>query len=225
MTTIERVDVVDAGAFGTFHDVYVRSHQRAVDQPYTAIEKQVNLRADEFVDSVTLLARDDDGTPVGGGTAGLPLRDNTGFVYLDVFVVPEARGRGHGTAVIEAMEEIGREAGRHTLFTEGVWEIDAVDPAAQLFLERLGFRLDLMDAVRELALPASLPALEVADGYTLHSWRDVCPDEWVHGYVDVRRLLMQEALRATPASRTSTGTSNASARRSGGGPSRVELPR
>jgi RimJ/RimL family protein N-acetyltransferase len=95
--------------------------------------------------------------------------------------------------VIEAIEEIGRDADRSILFGEAVWELDAVDPVPQAFAEAVGFRLDLMDAMRELPLPATLPALEVAQGYTVNSWRGVCPEEWVQGYVDVRQLINEEA--------------------------------
>ncbi|MGH3457954.1 GNAT family N-acetyltransferase [Aeromicrobium sp.] len=195
MTTIERVDIGDEETFGTFYDVYERSHERDIDHPYSAIEKRVGLRPDGYVDKIALLARDDDGTPVAGGTVELPLRDNTDFVYVDAFTVPEHRRRGHAGAVIEAIEEIARDAGRQALYTEVVWELVAVDPVPQAFAEACGFRLDIMDAIRELALPAELPPLRVAEGYTIHSWRDVCPDEWVQGYTELRRLLMEEAPR------------------------------
>ena len=193
MTSIERVDLDDDEAFATFHDVYARAHQRDVDQPYSAIEKRVGMRPDDYVDKVVLLGRDDDGTPVAGGTAELPLRDNTRFVYVDVFTAPEHRRRGHGASLAEAIEKIGRDADRSVLYGEAVWELDAVDPVPQAFAEAVGYRLDLMDAMRELPLPATLPPLEVAEGYTIHSWRGACPDEWVQGYVDVRRLINEEA--------------------------------
>ena len=193
MTTTERIDLDDDEVFAVFHDVYTRAFDRDVDQPYSAVEKRVGMRPDEYVDKVVLLARDDDGTPVAGGLAELPLRDNTRFVYLDVFTVPEQRRRGHGAAVIEALEEIGQDADRSILYGEAVWELDAVDPASQAFAEAVGFRLDIMDAMRELELPATLPPMEVAEGYTIHSWRGACPEEWAQGYVDVRQLINEEA--------------------------------
>jgi RimJ/RimL family protein N-acetyltransferase len=192
MTEVERVDVSDDDAFATFHDVYRRSHEREVDQPYSAVEKRAGLRSDAFTTKIALLARDD-GTPVAGATVELTLRDNTGFVFLDVFTAPEHRRRGHATALLDEIENIGREADREILFAEALWEMDAVDPAPQLFLEARGFRLDLLDAMRALSLPAQLPQLRLAEGYTLHSWRGACPDEWLQGYIDVRRLIVEEA--------------------------------
>jgi RimJ/RimL family protein N-acetyltransferase len=193
VTSIERVDIGDDLAFAAFHDVYLRSHERDFDQPYSAVEKRVGLRSDAYADKVALLARDDEGMPVGGGSIELTLRDNADVAFFDAFTVPEHRRRGHATAVVEEVEGIAQDAGRSHLFTEAIWAVDEVDPAQQVVAERLGFRLDLMDAVRALTLPATLPPLQVADGYAIHSWRGVCPDEWVEGYVDVRRLLVQEA--------------------------------
>lgn len=193
MTTTDRIDLDDDDSFSAFHDVYARALDRDIDQPYSAREKRVGMRSDEYVDKVVLLARDDDGSPVAGGTVELPLRDNPRFAYVDVFTVPEQRRRGHAAAVMDAIEEIGRDADRSILYGEAAWEHDAVDPASQAFAEAIGFRLDLMDAMRELALPAELPPLTVADGYTIRSWRGACPDEWAQGYVDVRRLINEEA--------------------------------
>ena len=193
MTRIERVDLDDDEAFATFHDVYARAHQRDVDQPYSAIEKRVGMRPDDYVDKVVLLGRDDDGIAVAGGTVELPLRDNPRIAYVDVFTAPEHRRRGHAAAVVDAVEEIARDAHRSVLFAEAVWEIDAVNPVPQAFAEGLGFTLDLMDAMRELPLPAAVPPLHVPDGYTIHTWRTTCPDEWVEGYTAVRRLLVEEA--------------------------------
>jgi len=193
VTTIERIEADDDENFALFHDVYVRALDRDVDQPYTAQEKRVGMRPDEYVDKVMLLARDDDGAAVAGGTVELPLRDNTGFAYVDVFTAPEHRRRGHGAAVMEAIEGIGRDADRSTLYGEAVWEQAAVNPASQAFAESVGFTLDIMDAMRELPLPATLPSLEVADGYTIHTWRDACPDRWAQGYTDLRQLINEEA--------------------------------
>lgn len=193
MTRIERIDITDDEAFAAFHDVYVRAHERDIDLPYSAIENRVNLRSDAYGDVVVLLARDGDGTGVGGGVAEMPLRDNTDFAYLDVFVVPEARRCGHGTAIIGALDGIATDAGRTILFAEAVWEVGTTDPAQPPFFEGLGFRCDLRDAVRALPLPATLPPLTVADGYTVHTWRGPCPDAWVEEYAGLRRLLGQES--------------------------------
>lgn len=195
VTTIERVDIDDDGTFAALHDVYARALNRDVDQPYTAREMRADMRPDEYVATVMLLARDADGAAVAGGTAELPLRDNTGFVYVDVFTAPEHRRLGHGATVIEALEKIGRGADRSIMHGEAVWELAAEDPASQAFAVSVGFTLDIMDAMRELPLPATLPALDVADGYSIHTWRGACPERWVEGYTDLRQLINEEAPR------------------------------
>ena len=193
MTTIERVGVDDHKTFAAFHDVYARAHGRDIDLPYSAVEKRVGMQSDEYVDKVLLLARDDDGSPVGGGTVELPLRDNTDVVYVDAFTAPDHRRNGHAAAVVDAVEEMGRKAGRGTLLGYAAWELDAVDPAPQAFAEAMGYDLNIMNAMRELPLPATLPPLVVADGYTMHTWRGPCPEEWLTGYINVRRLILEEA--------------------------------
>ncbi len=193
MTTIERITVGDEEPFAGFLDVYERAHDRDIDRPYSAIEKRVGLRPDDYVDTAVLLARDDAGTAVAGGIVVLPLRDNRELAYVEVFTVPERRREGHGSAVVEAAGEVVEHAGRSRLVSEPVWEMDAVDPAPQLFAEACGFRLDLMSAARELTLPAVLPPLQVAAGYALHTWRGRAPEEWVQGYTDVRQLINAEA--------------------------------
>ncbi|TXL58086.1 GNAT family N-acetyltransferase [Aeromicrobium terrae] len=193
MTSIERVDPADDAVFAALHDVYLRAHDRDIDQPYTALEKRVGLRSDDYKTMVALLARDDGGTPVGGGWAQMPLRDNLAFVFFDVFVAPEHRRRGHGSVLLAALEDLAREAGRSTMFTEASWLMDEDEPVAKAFADARGYRLDLLDAHRVLDLPADLPRLRLSEGYTLHGWRGRCPDEWAQGYADVRGLMVQEA--------------------------------
>ena len=193
MTSIEAVDPSDDATFAALHDVYLRALDRDIDQPYTAVEKRVGLRSDAYKTMVALLARDHEGTAVGGAWAELPLRDNTRFVFFDVFVAPEHRRKGHGTALVEALEQVGRDAGRSMMFTEGSWPVEDEDPVQKAFAAATGYRLDMLDAQRELRLPAKLPRLRLSEGYTLHSWRGRCPDGWAQEYADVRKLLIQEA--------------------------------
>jgi GNAT superfamily N-acetyltransferase len=193
VATIERVDMGDDEMFVQFHEVYRRAHERDIDRPYSAAEIRADLRPDEYVDKVALLARDDDGNAVAGGAVELPLRDNPDVAYADVFTAAEHRRRGHATTIVEAVEQLVGKAGRSTVYAEAVWELDAVDPAPQAFIESCGFRLDLMDAVRELRLPAVLPSERVADGYAIDTWRGSAPDERVRGYTDIRSLLAEEA--------------------------------
>src|SRR5690606_16012780 len=122
---------------------------------------------------------------VGGGVALLPLQDNRTLAYLDVFVHPEERRLGHGRALLDALSAAAREAGRERLFIEAMWGIDEETSPAREFLITLGFAPDLVDAVRQLDLPQEPPEAPVADGYTLHTWRGACPEQWIEEYADL----------------------------------------
>lgn len=193
MTTVDRFDPTDPAAFDEFYDAYARSFNRDFDQPYTASEVVVDLVPDEYNVSIVLTARGDDGVAVGGAWAELPQKDNRTFAYAEVFVVPERRREGHGNVLVESLLDACREAGRTSILAEAIWGVDDNVAPAKQFAEKLGFELDIMDAHRELLLPARLPPLVIDPAYEIRSWRGACPQEWVDGYADVRRLMVQEA--------------------------------
>lgn len=141
-----------------------------------------------------LLALDDDGEAVGAGLVELPQRDNTHLVYAEAHVLPVARRRGAGSALLASAEEQARAAGRTTLST------DLDEPPHLLgaspgraFLQAAGFACGLVEVRRDLALPVPperLDALEAraherAQGYRVVTWRDRCPD----ALVDARAAL------------------------------------
>ncbi|MEO6604337.1 MAG: GNAT family N-acetyltransferase [Aeromicrobium sp.] len=193
MTTVERIDPTDATVFAKFYDAYARAFNRDFDQPYTAAELAIDMVPDEYGVSIGLVARDDAGVVVGGAWAELPQKDNLTFAYAEVFVVPERRREGHGTALAETLMGECRSAGRTSMLGEAVWAVDEESGQARKFAEKLAFELDIMDAHRELLLPAKLPPLVIDPAYEIRSWRGACPDELVDGYADVRRLMVQEA--------------------------------
>jgi GNAT superfamily N-acetyltransferase len=193
MSTVHPVDLSDDAAFAELYDVYERSYPRPFDGPWLAIEKRVNLTDDEYGVKVALVARDDAGTAVGGGSAVMPLRDNLAFAFLDVFVLPEHRRQGVGGRLLDALLDVARSRDRTIALAEPVWDVDDDGDAGRWFLEAHGFELDIMDAVRELPLPAQLTPVDVDPGYTLETWRGPCPDGWVDEYADLRRILTEEA--------------------------------
>lgn len=184
---------LDADDFDAFYDVYARSSTRPFDTPWLAVEKRVNLRDDEYGTKVAVMARDAAGRPIAAGWVVMLLQDNTDFAFVDVFVLPGHRRRGHGTAVLESLIEVGRSHGRTKAFAMPTWSVDDEGDAGRWFAEARDFELDFMDAVRELALPADLPPLRLDPAYRLETWRGPCPEEWVDEYADLRRILTQEA--------------------------------
>lgn len=194
MTTVEKLVPGDDDRFAEFHAAYSAAMDGEWDRPYTARELRVAMLDDAgYVNQIGLLARNDDGTPVGVGIAELPLKDNLKLVYTNVHVLPDHRRQGHGRALIDALAEVGREHDRSTLFAEARWAVGEEGSANTAFAEALGFRLDLVDAHRVLDLPATLPDAPVRDGYTLHGWRGDCPEKWVDQYANLLSLITQEA--------------------------------
>ncbi|MEJ7634264.1 GNAT family N-acetyltransferase [Aeromicrobium sp.] len=179
--------------FDAYYAVYARAYAREFDSPWLPVEKKVNLTDDPYGKNVALMALDDAGVIVGGGSATMPLQDNTAFAYLDVFTDPDRRREGHATAILDELMSSARAAGRTIGFLTPVWGVDTEHDPGREFAEARGFTLDMMDALRALDLPAELPPLEVADGYTLHSWRGPCPAVWLDEYAELRRILVQEA--------------------------------
>jgi GNAT superfamily N-acetyltransferase len=193
MTRVHVIDVSDASAFEEFYDVYLRSSGRSFDGLWLAAEKRVNLTDDAYGAKVAVVGRDDAGVAVAAGWCVTPLSDNTTFAFVEVFVPPEHRRRGHGTQVLDALLDLARSRGRTTAFSMPAWAVHDEGDAGRWFAEAHGFELDILDAVRELTLPADLPPLVVADGYTLETWRGACPDQWVEEYAELRRMLTSEA--------------------------------
>jgi ribosomal protein S18 acetylase RimI-like enzyme len=59
--------------------------------------------------------------------------------YLqDLYVAPQARGRGHAAALIEALAEIGRARGWYKIF----WMTQGHNTAAQRLYDRVALRRD-----------------------------------------------------------------------------------
>jgi GNAT superfamily N-acetyltransferase len=193
VTTVQLIDIADPVLFDELYGVYVRAFDREFDQPWKPLEKRVNLTDDEYGEKIAVVAREEDGAVVAGGTATMPLKDNAAFAYLEVFTDPARRGQGHASAVLDALVAAVRERGRSVLYGEAAWGLDEEVPPARSFAEAREFSLDIMDAQRELLLPADLPPLVVADGYALHSWRGPCPAEWLEPYAELRRIMVQEA--------------------------------
>lgn len=193
MSAVQVVDVADGGAFDDFYAAYAGSFTRDIDCPWLAVEKRVNLQDDAWNTKVAVVARDASGRTVGGGTVVMPLQDNTAFAFLEMFTLPAHRRRGHATAVLDTLAQLARDHGRSTAFGFPQWGVDVPDDPARLFTESHGFELDVLDAVRQLDLPADLPALRLDPGYELETWRGPCPEQWVEEYADLRRILVQEA--------------------------------
>lgn len=142
---------------------------------------------------------------VSSGFLRLPLLDNTDSAEVMVHVVPDARRRGHGTAMLAHLEGLARQEGRGVLQAEASWPYDGGPEGAgapgPAFAAATGFALGLGDVKRVLRLPVVDGLLEeLADeaaghhaGYTLRSWSGPVPDDLAVGWVRLASTLATEA--------------------------------
>lgn len=139
------------------------------------------------------------------GIIGGSLLDNLTLCELNVATLPEDRGQGHGTAMLEHLESVAGKLGRTTALAEAHWPYDA-DPngdgeQAVEWARRRGYDVALVDVQRRLSLPVADQLLddlaaEAAPhhtGYTLKSWVGPVPDELLQGWTDLTSTLMTEA--------------------------------
>ena len=75
----------------------------------------------------------EDGRPVAGG--GVKRLDERACEIKRMYVVPEARGRGLGRALLKALEALARDLG----YTVARLDTGAKQPGAQLLYERSGY--------------------------------------------------------------------------------------
>ncbi|WP_205473981.1 GNAT family N-acetyltransferase [Nocardioides sp. SYSU D00038] len=131
--------------------------------------------------------------------------DNLELMEAYVHTVPDARGRGHGSAMLAHLEAVARERGRTLLATETSWPHDDHPEGEGVvgvdWLRRRGFTLGLVDVHRELALPVDAALLDelAADaaahheGYELRSFVGPVPDDILQGWADLVSTIITEA--------------------------------
>jgi GNAT superfamily N-acetyltransferase len=205
---IGAVDPHDAAAVDAFHDVYLEAERAAgpgVSSPWMLEEVRVMLqeraarrRTDAFLGVL-------DGRVVAVGYVAVSVLDNLDSADIAVHVHPDARRRGHGSALLTALEAEVRESGRTLANAEATWSYDAGSDGAGVagaeFARAHGYALGLSDVKRQLALPVSGALLDelAAEAaphhaeYALRSWAGPVPDELAEGWVRLTATLMTEA--------------------------------
>lgn len=146
-----------------------------------------------------------DGHTVCVGTIDLPLLDNTHSAALEVFVPPEHRRRGYGSAMLAHLEGIVREQGRRTTYLEANFPIDLPpdgDGAGCVaFAKANGYTFGLANVTRALVLPVDDARLGVLSdeaathhqGYRLEIFRGPVPEPWVADYANLAARVDSDA--------------------------------
>lgn len=206
--TIRQVDPGDDTAYGAWHAAYLVSQRHGREQvatAWTAPEMRVILSTRSHSRWNAAYAGQVDGRVVCAGYLATPLTHNLDAADVGVDVRPDARRRGHGSAMLAHLEQVAREHGRTTLGAEASWPSDA-DPrgageSGPDFLTARGFGLGLVEIRRRLVLPVPAQLLdELAAAaaahhaaYTLRAWVGPVPDELLQGWAEVEASLSTEA--------------------------------
>ena len=146
-----------------------------------------------------------DGEVVCAGQIGMPMLDNVETATVAVDTLPDRRGCGHGTAMLEHLVDLARCAGRTRLFAETSYPYDSArdgrGEAGPDFLTARGFVFALGDVHRVLDLPVGDPLRESLApeaavhhrDYRLETWAGPVPEEYLASYVALDAKVATEA--------------------------------
>jgi GNAT superfamily N-acetyltransferase len=149
-----------------------------------------------------LAALGESGRTVGIGDLTLYRRENAHLAELAVAVLPEARRRGVGTAIVGEAERLARAAGRTEL--GGMDEVPVragYENASEAFAGQLGFRAAQHMVKRQLRVPlpadrAFALALDPRSnpaGYSLITFADRWPDAFIEDRCEFGRRMSTDA--------------------------------
>jgi GNAT superfamily N-acetyltransferase len=174
------------------------------ERPYATfwplLSAKVAFRATDNSMEQHPLAAVDDGHVLGSNQVILPVLDNTHVAYMEILVRPAARGRGVGSALLDAGLELARARSRSTVIIEVNMPL-AGRSVGRDFLERRGFTTGIVERHRVLDLPldghrldalAASAAQHHAD-YRLETFGDVVPDAYIEGYCALQSAFNDEA--------------------------------
>jgi GNAT superfamily N-acetyltransferase len=199
---IRPIDTRDAEAFSAWYEVYLAA--RLADHPtgprWLEHELSVVYEGSEHHRSRLWLAGDG-GRAVGAAVLGLPMRDNLTLGEPEVFVRPEARRRGIGTALLRAVEDAARTERRTSLlvYLEGPTSRSAT--SGTRFAEHHGFDRRITEIARVQRPPFDVEAIDAAVreaepfavGYEIVTWRDEVPDPYVAEFARLEARLSLDA--------------------------------
>jgi GNAT superfamily N-acetyltransferase len=201
---ITEVDPLDPGNEPVLHEMYDVSAAARADRPFEVWAPWSTTRTgwiagrgdqDEVMWSASV-----EGRVVGMGTLEMPRFDNQHLASTDVFVLPDHRRRGVGTALLTVVADRARAAGRTVLLAAPYSPVD--EPGAgELFLTSHGFEMGIAEMSRVCDLVESehtWPALAAeaathhAD-YRLEPWQDRLPESLIDGYCQMGEAFNDQA--------------------------------
>lgn len=210
MPDVREIDPRDdadwAGWFAVFQAV--QEYARPGEPNWTSHEQRALALRHRLPDdgNRTGLSRQDIQLRLDEGVARLTLhlRDNTHLADLAVWVLPGARRRGLGTALLrEGLRRAAADGRTHveTEIDEPGAEVPGAEVPGVAFARRHGFACGLRETRRDLALPvapALLDELEAAarpyaEGYRIRTWRERVPQDLLADRALIERRMSTDA--------------------------------
>lgn len=206
--------------FRAFHELGVR-HELALwgtaDRAATLEEDIAFWQGNEYEERHVYVARLE-GRIVGCGTLTLPLSENTTTAGIHVLVDAPFRRRGFGLVILGVLEGVAQDRDRSSFdgycgepiapVLAGVPLLEAAsgsggvprDSASTRFAVHCGYSLEQVETNSSLALPfdaTQIDALEAdarsrSTAYSVITWSDRCPDEFVEAYARLKSLMSTE---------------------------------
>jgi GNAT superfamily N-acetyltransferase len=164
-------------------------------------ELRVYFESSDAHDVALWLAEDDDGAVVGAAALQLPLKDNPALGEIDLAVRPEARGRGVGTALLQALDDEARRRGRTRLMVDVEGPLGPRESSGTRFAEKHGFTRRIDEVLRVQRPPFDLDGLARLEreaaahavDYRVVTWRDRVPEEYVAEYARMTARMTTDA--------------------------------
>ncbi|XAZ30588.1 GNAT family N-acetyltransferase [Paenarthrobacter ureafaciens] len=206
--------------FRAFHELGVR-HELALwgtaDRAATLEEDIAFWRGNEYEERHVYVARLEERI-VGCGTLTLPLSENTTTAGVHVLVDAPFCRRGFGSVILGVLEGVAKDRGRSSFdgycgepiapVLAGVPLLEAAsgsggvprDSASTRFAVHCGYSLEQVETNSSLALPfdgTHIDALEAdarsrSTAYSVITWSDRCPAEFVEAYARLKSLMSTE---------------------------------
>ena len=204
---IEPLDARDDAAMKAWHDTFLASHRhgRPYATPLMREELQARFTADLETERHLVFSGVVEGSPVAVGMCYLPMRDNLEQAFVEVHTHPDCRGRGHGTAMLDHLEQVARDHSRTVLVGEVAYPYESPADGAGTpsvdFVARRGYSFGLANVQRVLELPADegllrdlVAAAEPHHGeYTFRQFTGAVPDDLVDSFAAIIGTLLTEA--------------------------------